>query len=468
MEHVKRISEIIEQKKETFIEISDSIWNFAETRFEEYQSAELLCTTLENEGFTVEREVGNIETAFIGSFGTGKPVVAIMGEFDALSGMSQKKATARQEPIAQGENGHGCGHNLLGTGSLAAAVAVKQYMEENSLSGTVRYYGCPGEEGGSGKTFMVREGLFDDADFAFCWHPLDVNGIMAMDSLSNFQVYFKFKGKSSHAAASPHLGRSALDAVELMNVGVNYLREHIIQEARVHYAITNSGGASPNVVQQDAEVLYLVRAPEVSQVQDIYLRVCNIARGAALMTGTEVEIVFDKACSNVIQNNVLESVMYKNFEELGIPQHDDNEKNLASEVRATLSEQERNSTVIPDKNGQNEAMANWLEPIESLQSPLTGSSDVGDVSWIVPTAQCTTACFVLGSPLHSWQWVTLGSTSIAHKGMLHAGKVIAATAVEVLQNPALIDQAKSELDERLQGKVYVSPIPQDVSPSVKK
>lgn len=242
-----------------------------------------------------------------------------------------------------------------------------------------------------------------------------------------------------------------------MNVGVNYLREHIIQEARVHYAITNSGGASPNVVQQDAEVLYLVRAPEVAQVQDIYLRVCNIARGAALMTGTEVEIVFDKACSNVIQNNVLESVMYKNFEELGIPQHDDREKKLAGEVRATLTEQERNSTVIPFHTGEVGAMANWLEPIESLQAPLTGSSDVGDVSWIVPTAQCSTACFVLGSPLHSWQWVTLGSTSIAHKGMLHAGKVIAATAVEVLQNPELIDQAKAELKERLQGKAYVSP-----------
>ncbi|PJN91623.1 M20 family metallopeptidase [Bacillus sp. mrc49] len=468
MKHVTRLSEIIEQKKETFIEVSDCIWNFAETRFEEYQSAELLCTTLENEGFSVERGVGNIETAFIGSFGNGKPVVAIMGEFDALSGMSQQKATAKQKPIVQGENGHGCGHNLLGTGSLAAAVAVKEYMVENSIQGTVRYYGCPGEEGGSGKTFMVREGLFDDVDFAFCWHPLDVNGIMTMDSLSNFQVYFKFKGKSSHAAASPHLGRSALDAVELMNVGVNYLREHILQEARVHYAITNSGGASPNVVQQDAEVLYLVRAPEVEQVKDIYLRVCNIARGAALMTGTEVEIVFDKACSNVIQNNVLESVMYKNFEELGIPQHDDREKKLAGEVRATLTEQERNSTVIPFHTGEVGAMADWLEPIESLQAPLTGSSDVGDVSWIVPTAQCTTACFVLGSPLHSWQWVTLGSTSIAHKGMLHAGKVIAATAVEVLQNPELIDQAKSELKERLQGTAYVSPIPHDVRPSVKR
>ncbi|MGE6376652.1 M20 family metallopeptidase [Peribacillus muralis] len=468
MKHVNRLSEIIEQKKETFIDVSDRIWNFAETRFEEYQSAELLCTTLEKEGFSVERGVGNIETAFIGSFGNGKPVVAIMGEFDALSGMSQKKATARQEPILQGENGHGCGHNLLGTGSLAAAVAVKEFMEENSLEGTVRYYGCPGEEGGSGKTFMVREGLFDDVDFAFCWHPLDVNGIMTMDSLSNFQVYFKFKGKSSHAAASPHLGRSALDAVELMNVGVNYLREHIIKEARVHYAITNSGGVSPNVVQQDAEVLYLVRAPEVAQVQDIYLRVCNIARGAALMTGTEVEIVFDKACSNVIPNNVLESVMYKNFQELGIPQHDDSEKSLASSVRATLSEQERDSTINPFKNDQDEAMANWLEPTESLQAPLTGSSDVGDVSWIVPTAQCTTACFVLGSPLHSWQWVTLGSTSIAHKGMLHAGKVIAATAVDILENPELIDQAKSELKERLQGKVYASPIPEDVRPSVKR
>ncbi|RNB79186.1 amidohydrolase [Brevibacillus fluminis] len=467
MNYMKNIAELIEQKRETFIKVSDQIWEFAETRFEEFRSAELLCKTLEEEGFAVSRGVGGIETAFIGSFGSGKPVVAILGEFDALSGMSQKRASSVQEPEVPGANGHGCGHNLLGTGSLAAAVAVKAYMEENNIKGTVRYYGCPGEEGGSGKTFMAKAGLFDDVDFALCWHPMGYNSIMAMHSLANYQVYFKFKGKSAHAAASPHLGRSALDAVELMNIGVNYLREHIIQEARVHYAVTNAGGFSPNVVQANAEVLYLVRAPKVSQVQEIYERVCNIAKGAALMTGTEVEIVFDKACSDLVQNQVIEQVMYRNFQELGVPEFDEQELALAKEVRATLSKQEWESSStmqgVPDRD-----LVNWLTAYDGGTVPLNGSTDVGDVSRITPTAQCTTACFVNGSTLHSWQWVAIGGTSIGHKGMLHAGKVLAATAVDMLKNPDRIEQAKAELQERLGHAPYVSPIPDGVKPSAKK
>jgi len=467
MGHLQTISEMIEQKRDRFIQVSDCIWEFAETRFEEFRSAELLCKTLEDEGFTVERGVGGIQTAFIGSYGSGKPVVAILGEFDALSGLSQQKGIAKQEPIVPGGNGHGCGHNLLGTGALAAAVAVKQYMEENNIQGTVRYYGCPGEEGGSGKAFMAREGLFDDIDVALTWHPWDYNSVFSRHSLANFQVYYKFKGKSSHAAVSPHMGRSALDAVELMNIGVNYLREHIIQEARVHYAVTNTGGMAPNVVQANAEVLYLIRAPEVSQVQEIYERVCDIARGAALMTGTEVEIVFDKACSNLIPNKVLETVMYQNFANLGVPVYDEEELLLAKQVRATLSEQEKESSKKQFPEMADKDLADRLSPYTG-PSPLYGSTDVGDVSWIAPTAQCTTACFVLGSPAHSWQWVTLGATSIAHKGMLHAGKVIAATAVELLLNPQLIEQAKAELKERLGGEKYVCPIPKEVVASARK
>ena len=464
----KRIAEMIESKRDSFIKVSDRIWEFAETRFQEYRSAELLAQTLESEGFQVKRGVGGIQTAFIGSFGSGTPVVAILGEFDALSGMSQKKGQAKEEPEVPGANGHGCGHNLLGTASLAAAVAVKQYMEENYLPGTVRYYGCPGEEGGSGKSFMARAGLFDDVDFALCWHPMGYNSIMAVESLANYQVYFKFKGKSAHAAASPHLGRSALDAVELMNVGVNYLREHIITDARVHYAITNSGGLSPNVVQPYAEVLYLVRAPKVDQVQEIYERVCKIAKGAAMMTETEVEIVFDKACSNLVQNRTLEEVMYKNYQKLGVPVHDEAELQLAKAMRATLSEQEKATAERQSPGTPDPDMVTWLNPYNGGTIPLNGSTDVGDVSWITPTAQCTTACFINGSTLHSWQWVALGATSMAHKGMLHAGKVMAATAVDMLQNPELIAKAKAELKERLGGKAYVCPIPDGVMPSVKK
>ncbi|WP_019121461.1 M20 family metallopeptidase [Brevibacillus massiliensis] len=466
--HGKRISEMIEEKRDLFIQVSDQIWEYAETRFEEFRSAELLCKTLEDQGFTVERGVGGIETAFIGSYGSGAPVVAILGEYDALSGMSQKKGCAKEEPLVPGGNGHGCGHNLLGTGSLAAAVAVKQYMEENNMSGTVRYYGCPGEEGGSGKAFMAREGLFDDVDFALCWHPMGYNAIMAVDSLANYQVYFRFKGKSAHAAASPHLGRSALDAVELMNIGVNYLREHIISDARIHYAITNTGGLSPNVVQANAEVLYLVRAPKVPQVQEIYERVCKIAQGAALMTETELEIVFDKACSNLVQNKTIESVMYRNFQKLGVPVFDETELQLAKEVRATLTEQERRTSIKVSPDAPDMDLVDWLIPYTGDPVPLNGSTDVGDVSWITPTAQCNTACFVNGSTLHSWQWVTLGATSIGHKGMLHAGKVMAATAIDMLNHPELIEQAKSELKQRLGSEKYVSPIPAGVKPSVKK
>lgn len=465
----ERLAQIIEGKRDRLIEISDTIWGYAETRFEEFQSAELLCQALESEQFKVEKGVGGIETAFIASFGQGHPVVAILGEYDALSGLSQQPGSPLKDPVEPGGNGHGCGHNLLGTGSLAAAVALRHYMEENKVPGTVRYYGCPGEEGGSGKTYMVRAGLFEDVDFSLTWHPMGHNGIMAAKSLANYQVYFKFKGTSSHAASSPHLGRSALDAVELMNVGVNYLREHVIPEARLHYAVTNTGGRSPNVVQAEAEVLYLVRAPRVAQVEEIYQRVCDIARGAALMTGTQVEIVFDKACSNLVQNETLEQVMQKNFEQLGVPAYDDNEQRLARALRATLSEAEKNS--VRDRAIVDKDIADRISPPQQLATQAsggTGSTDVGDVSWVTPTAQCNTGCWVVGTTAHTWQVVSIGSTSIAHKGMLHAGKVMAATALEILQNPDLIEAAKRELQERLVGQPYSCPIPADVQPAASR
>ncbi|MCZ8512521.1 M20 family metallopeptidase [Paenibacillus filicis] len=470
MVDVERIAELIENKRDLLIGVSDRLWGFAETRFEEFQSAALLCETLEQEGFTVTKGLAGMETAFVGSCGSGGPIVAILGEYDALSGLSQVKGASVQEPVQAGGNGHGCGHNLLGTGSLAAAIALKQYMEENGIPGTVRYYGCPGEEGGSGKTFMAREGIFDDVDFALCWHPGDLNIVLSVSMLANFQVYFKFKGRTSHAAASPHLGRSALDAVELMNVGVNYLREHMIPEARVHYAVTNSGGHSPNVVQGEAESLYLIRAPKISQVSELYERVCNIARGAALMTGTEVSIVFDKACSNLIPNRTLETVMHECFTELGIPAHDKEELALAARIRETLTPEERNgSNLVRFAPAQKDkAISDVLLPYREIPGSMPGSSDVGDVSWIAPTAQCMTACFAVGSPAHSWQWVTLGAHSIGHKGMLHAGKVMAATAAKAMQNPQLIEQAKAELKERLGGAPYVNPIPEGVKPSAVK
>lgn len=462
LDYRSRLSEIIEENREKLIQVSDKIWSYAETGFEEFKSAELLCQTLEEEGFSVEKGVGSIETAFIGSFGSGNPVIGFLGEFDALSGLSQAGSVTQFAPEEIGGNGHGCGHNLLGTGSLASAIALRYYMEENKIEGTVRYYGCPGEEIGGGKTFMVREGLFDDVDFALCWHPGTRNNVMSMESLACYEVYFKFKGKSAHAAGSPHLGRSALDAVELMNVGVNYLREHIIPEARVHYAITNAGGFSPNVVQADAEVLYFVRAPRVSQTEEVYKRVLDIAKGAALMTGTVLEVVFASALSNVIPNKTLEKVMYDNFVALGVPIHEENELQFARTIRESLSEADKQLEVQMNKELDGKHLSDVIDPFISVSGSMTGSTDVGDVSWIVPTVQCMTVCEALGTPFHTWQFVATGTTSIAHKGMLHAGKVMAATAVEVLNHPEVIEKAKAELVELRDGEEYVSPLPAEV------
>lgn len=472
-----RLDEIIEDKKNIFIDVNNKIWQYAEMRFEEFKSAELLSTVLEDEGFSLERGIAGISTAFVASFGSGKPVVAILGEYDALSGLSQKSGVAQKEPLSEGGSGHGCGHNILGTGALAAAVAVKHYIEENKVGGTIRYYGCPGEEGGSGKAFMVRDGAFDDVDVALTWHPLTHNTIFSVRTLANYQIYFKFHGKSAHAAAAPHLGRSALDAIELMNVGVNYLREHIIQEARVHYAVTNAGGSSPNVVQSETEVLYLIRAPKINQVQEIYERICNVAKGAAMMTGTDCEIVFNKACSNYIPNSTLEKLLYNNFKEVGAPEFDNEEKKFARDIKNTLSETDINNdlqTANEFMGGKGQEIVNVLKekdiadiilPYVYSSTLLSGSTDVGDVSWIIPTAQFSVACNAFGTPGHSWQNVAQGTTTYAHKGMLVAGKVMARTVVDVLLNPKIVEEAKDELRVILDGTAYICPIPSEVKPS---
>jgi aminobenzoyl-glutamate utilization protein B len=443
----------IAARGERLIAISDQIWEYAETRFQEQRSAELLCLALEEEGFQVERGVGGLDTAFIGSYGSGHPVIAVLGEYDALSGLSQTAGQASYMPLVDGGNGHGCGHNLLGTASLGAVLALKQQMEQHGLPGTIRYYGCPAEEGGSGKTFMVRAGLFDDVDGAVTWHPFDYHSVMSVHTLANYQYYYQFKGRSAHAAAAPHLGRSALDAVELMNVGVNYLREHIVQEARIHYALTDAGGRSPNVVQSHAEVLYLIRAPHIRQAAAIAERVHDVARGAALMTGTEVEIVFDKACSEIVPNRTLEQVVDEQFRRFSLPKHTDAELELAQAIRESLTEEEK--------------QASWQLPISYEHGKwLSGSTDVADVSWVTPTVQCTTACFANSTAAHSWQWVAIGKTSIAHKGMLYAAEIMAATALEMLTRPELLAAARQELDERLQGRVYECPIPAEVQPNI--
>jgi len=469
------IEQWIEENKLTFCKMSDEIWEYAELKFDEHKSADVLKRTLINEGFNVDEKVKGMETAFIASYGSGYPVIGFLAEYDALDGQSQVADVFEQKKRDDINEGHGCGHNIFGAASVGAAVSMKHYLDETGMSGTIKLLGCPGEEGGSGKAFMARDGVFDDLDVAIAWHPGSINGMFSVSTLANIQCYFKFKGRSSHAAASPHLGRSALDSVELMNVGTNYLREHIISDARLHYAVTNTGGISPNVVQAEAEVLYLIRAPKITQVKDIFERVIKVAEGAAMMSETEVEIVFDKACSNIIPNSTLSEVMSNVGRRLEPMSFSDDERIYASKYCETLSEGEKKGSQMMmglfgeklDKDLKLEFARPLFEKfIPYFESNVTmpGSSDVGDVSWIVPTVQCMTTCYSQGTPAHSWQMVAQGKSSIAHKGLVHASKIMAETAVRLLHNHEIIDQAKLELKERLNGEIYTSPIPSDVEP----
>lgn len=470
----KRICEVIDNKKDKLTTLSDSIWNVPETAFTEFESVKLLCDALKSEGFEVEKGVGGVETAFTGKYGKGKPVIGILGEFDALSGLSQMAGCAEKQPVVAGGNGHGCGHHLLGTAGIAAAIAIKDYLETSGKDGTVIFFGCPGEEGGSGKAFMAREGVFDNLDCALTWHPSDSSAASSGSSLANVQVSYKFKGVAAHAAAVPHLGRSALDAVELMNVGVNYLREHVIPEARMHYAVTNTGGFSPNVVQAEAEVLYLIRAPKNAQVQEIYKRINKIAQGASLMTETELEIDFIKACSNIIPNNTLELLLDEKLKEIPHPVYSDEEIAVAEKFRATspniggtISSMAEKVTGAENKKEllpmADKALLDKVMPYIPSEKAMPGSSDVGDVSWVCPTAQINVTCYAADTPGHSWQLVGQGKEGPAHKGMLYAGKVMAAAAIQLINSPETIEKAKEEHRMRV-GEGYICPIPKGVQP----
>lgn len=459
MTYIDIIERTIAAHSDNLKTVSDAIWSFAEIRYEETRSAGLLAEELEKAGFAVTRKAGNIETAFVASYGEGHPVVAILGEFDALTGLSQKGGLAEHDPITQGGNGHGCGHNLLGVGALAAILALQACKDEMNLKGTIRYYGCPAEEGGGGKAYMAREGLFDDVDLAFTWHPWDENLAFNARMLATNQLYFTFRGTSAHAGFEPHLGRSALDAVELTNVGSNYLREHIIQDGRIHYAITDTGGRAPNVVQSQAQVLYKVRAPRTDQVREITERVKEVARGAAQMTGTQLEITFDAASADLVPNVTLARMMHQEFEKFGVASFSNSEKDFAGTIQKTFS-----AEVQAKISRRSKILSEDLNAFEEVPTFLHGSTDVGDVSWLVPTGQVYVATEAYGTPPHTWQIVAQGKSSYAHKGMLQAGKVLAASAVQAFIDPDLIATAKAEHREQLAGESYVPLIPADATP----
>lgn len=448
--------------------LADQIWSLAELRYAETASARLHMDALAGSGFRVTAGVADIPTAFMAEWGDAGPVIAFLGEYDALSGLNQQSGALVCTPSVDspGLAGHGCGHHLLGTSAHFAAVALQAHLRATGQKARVRYYGCPAEEGGSGKTFMARAGVFDDVDVALTWHPASHSGVFSQSTLANIQAKFIFHGKASHAAHSPHLGRSALDAVELMNVGVNYLREHMPPSARVHYAITDTGGLSPNVVQARAEVLYLIRAVDNAEAAELYQRVQNVARGAALMTDCRLDIVFDKACSNLLPNTTLNQVLHARLLAEGPLTVEAEEHSRAGLFQGTLSASDIDAVSRPLASvlrGKVPAVFEGVAPFNpDLHEVLAGSTDVADVSWIAPTAQIWMACYAFGTPMHSWQMVSQGQSSLAHAGMVRAARVLAATAIELIENPALIARAKAELLERRRGQPYVCPIPAEV------
>src|SRR6478736_1928830 len=447
MQNTEEIWRLVDAKKADFEALSDRVWGMPELCYGEVRSCAEHTAMLEQHGFRVTGNVAGIPTAVMGEAGVGGPVIAILGEYDALPGLSQEAGVAEARPLFGDGYGHGCGHNLLGSAWMLAATAVKDYLAAHGVKGRVRYYGCPAEEGGAAKGFMVRAGAFDDVDIAISWHPASFSGVNEPESLANTRIDFTFTGRSSHAAAAPHLGRSALDAVELMNVGVNYMREHMPDGARVHYAMLDGGGVAPNVVQARAKVRYLIRARELPELTRLIERVRKIADGAALMTETRVESQVVSAVSNLLANTPLEKAMHDNLQRLGPPPFDDADRAFAAQIQATLTEEDIESAYrrvgLPMQPGV--SLCDRIVPLDAKSAPMMGSTDVGDVSWVVPTVQARGATYAIGTPGHSWQLTAQGKMPAAHKGMVHVAKVMAGTAVDCLRDPALIEAAKADL-----------------------
>lgn len=463
----KHALECIEANRERIIEICDKIWEYAELGLIEHKSSKLLADELEKHGFRVEREVAGMPTAFVATWGEGKPIIGVMGEYDALPGLSQKKVP-HPEPLEPGKPGHGCGHNIHGTSGAAAAIAVKEAIEEYGLKGTIKFYGCPAEENFSGKVFMVRDGLFKDVDAVISHHPSTMNEVSLISSLAVNSAKFHFYGRASHAGVSPEHGRSALDTVELMNIGVNYLREHIIQDARIHYII-EKGGDQPNIVPAYARSWYYVRAPERDELEEIYEWILDIARGAAIMTRTKLEVEFLEGCYNLIPNRTMAELIVKNMREIGTPKYSEEDLEFAKKIAKTIPQEMKIAQLKKSKRPGWERLIDKLIDDE-IPDPwgegevMHGSTDVADVSWQAPTVEFSTAAWILGTPAHSWQAVAQSGVGLGHKSAIFAAKVMAATIIDFLSNEQLLVKAKEEHRQRLGGKKYKSPIPPDHKP----
>ncbi len=461
-----QIWEFVDNRRDAYIGLSDRIFDMPEIAYTEYRSVEEHTAMLAEEGFCITRNPAGIPTAVVGEAGTGGPVIAILGEFDALPELGQQSGVAEPIPVLDGGPGHGCGHNMLGSAALMAAAAIKDYLAKNCIEGRVRYYGCPAEEGGAAKGFMVRAGLFDDVDAAISWHPATFTAVNEAKSLANTRIDFTFHGRAAHAAGSPELGRSALDAVEIMNIGVNYMREHMPDDARIHYAYLNAGGTAPNVVPAKATVRQLIRSRDLTGLRSMIERVRKIGEGAALITETRVETSVVSAVSNLVPNRPLEEVMQANLDRLGAPQFDAEDYAFAEKIRKTLTTEEIATTfkrigIPPDPDL---VLCDFVAPLDRKSEGGEGSTDVGDVSWVVPTVQARVATCAVGTPFHTWQLTAHGKTPIAHKGMVHAAKIMAGTARDLFASPDRLEAAIAAHHKKLEADPYISPISDDVSP----
>ena len=456
--------EWIDKNAGDLVQMSDEIWRLAEIGLREFKSAALQAAALEKAGFAIDMGVASMPSAFVATWGKGSPVIALLGEYDSLPRTSQKPVPYR-DPLVEGGAGHACGHNLLGVASVGAALALKEEMESHGIQGTIKYMGCPAEETASGKVYMVRAGCLDGVDAALTWHSSSMNAVSMLSSLANRSVRFRFHGRTAHAAGNPEMGRSALDAVDLMNTGVNYLREHVPSQARIHYVITDGGG-EPNVVPDLAESWYYIRAPKAPQAKEIYERILRIAKGAAMMTDTELEVRFFGGCSNVIANLPLSEALHRNLLKVGAPKFTEQEKAFAKEMASHFPPgQKEGSLTMLAERGIDLSPYDLHESVLQLfkdRTAMPGSTDVGDVSWVCPTAQFTTACNVIGSAGHSWQVTATSGMSIGHKGMIQATKVLALTALDALLDPELVEKAKADFRQSLGKTTYESPVPPEI------
>jgi aminobenzoyl-glutamate utilization protein B len=434
--------------------LNKAIWEFAEVGLEEHRSAALLVETLQKAGFEVKTGVSDMPTAFVASFGSGRPVIGILAEYDALPGLSQK-ASPDRDPVREGEPGHGCGHSGLGSAAVEAAIAVKAALEKHKIGGTIRLYGTPAEETLIGKVYMLLDKQFDDLDVCLHWHPSGKNGVWNQSSKAAVSVKFSFAGTAAHASGSPDSGRSALDAVELMNVGVNFMREHVKQDARMHYVITDGGG-QPNVVPAKASVWYFIRANSHTDVEAYFKWVTEIAQGAAMMTRTKVALQVDTDCHELIPNAPLAEFMDRNLRLVGAPKFTEEEQAFARRLQQPLIEEfGRTFPVAINEN---------IEPLNAPAEAAVGSTDVGDISWHVPTIGLRTACMAAESPGHSWQNVAAIGSGIGEKGIACAAKTLAITAIDLFEKPDAIAAARADFKQRMEGKEYITLIPKGQKP----